>query len=181
MWRYPDSYQKRRADTCWWLKWSSDWAQRDAEIWFGRSHTTGPWSPLDSGTGRSWWSEPGRCHRYDMWWGHRGRGHNAKDLCPHPPLQPDWLDTWSERADVETKKEEFDSINRVRESVHLHSCFLHRSTQNSGLRQGLALQASEWQPGRTPCRSSTVLNSVPWPSSGREWPFSLTSRIQPVR
>lgn len=51
--------------------------------------------------------------------------------------------------------------NRVGESVYLHSCFLHRSTQYSGLRQGLALQASEWQPGTTPRRSSTVLNSVP--------------------
>ncbi len=106
---YCDSYRKRRADTCWWLGWSSGWARRDGEIWPGRSHTTGPWSPLDSGTGSSWWSEPGRSHRYDMWWGRRGTGRNAKDLWPHPPPQPDWLDTWSERADVETQDEAFDS------------------------------------------------------------------------
>lgn len=65
--------------------------------------------------------------------------------------------------------------------IYLHWCFLHRSMQRSGLRQGWLLHASLEQPEVTPRRSSSVTRSRLWPSRGRMWPLKRTSRRQPVR
>lgn len=51
--------------------------------------------------------------------------------------------------------------------LYLHWCFLHRSTQRSGLRQGWLLQASLEQPEVTPRLSRTATKSRLCPSRGR--------------
>lgn len=65
-------------------------------------------------------------------------------------------------------------------SCHLHSWCLQRSTQTSGGEHWWFLQASEEQPGETPCTATTCSLSelCSW-SRGTACPFSLRSLIQP--
>lgn len=68
---------------------------------------------------------------------------------------------------------------RVDWLYYLHWCFLHRSTQRSGLAHGPLMQASLEHPEETPRWSRTSTVSILRPLRGRTWPFKRTSLKQP--
>lgn len=78
-------------------------------------------------------------------------------------------------------KQQLPCVGTVFCVIYRHWCFLHRSVQRRGLRQGWLLHASLEHPEVTPRLSSTVTKSLLCPSRGRTCPLKRTSRRHPGR